>query len=113
MLNIPLPFIGKNTRWTFFLKSKAAYEHRFGTDRCIGLYTKIGTCVPVAGGFDGNFSWGPQKNAVLMDGSVGFQELLSKEFSIVLESWIICLFEQGATLQYGGKGAPAWQLQDN
>jgi len=105
---IPIPFIGEYSLVFSFLKSGVAYEHRFGAERRIGLYVKIGVFVPMVGVFDGEFGWPAQKRALLMDGRAGFQALLDKSFSIVLEPWMILFYEQDARVFFGGKAALTW-----
>jgi hypothetical protein len=105
---IPIPFIGEYSLVFSFLKSGVAYEHRFGAERNIGLYVKIGAFIPIVGVFNGEFSWGARSSALLLDGRVGFQALLDESFSIALEPWMICFYEQDARMFFAGKAALTW-----
>ncbi|UCB45157.1 MAG: hypothetical protein JSV25_13215, partial [Spirochaetota bacterium] len=103
MYNIFIPFLNEYSLVAIFLKSGIAYEHRFGTERHIGFYLKIGSHIPIAEVSDGDFGWVTPKSTYVIDGRVGFQALLGKGLSIALEPWMMCFFKKDAQMYYGGK----------
>ncbi|UCB46856.1 MAG: hypothetical protein JSV25_05395 [Spirochaetota bacterium] len=106
MYNVFLPFLNVYSLGSIFLKSGVAYEHRFGAERHIGLYLKIGSYIPIASMFDEEFRWVTSKSEYGIDGRVGFQALLGEGLSIALEPWMICFFKKDAQqMYYGGKVA--------
>ena len=86
----------------FFLIPGAAYEHRFGDSRRIGLYAKIGAMMLVGGTLDGESVWG--LGLMGIDFRVGFQAMLGKHFSITLEPY----FQTPEF--FFGKAALTWAL---
>ncbi|MCK5093485.1 MAG: hypothetical protein KAR18_02090, partial [Spirochaetes bacterium] len=91
-----------NNFFIYILTPGAAYEHRFGDRRRIGLYAKVGAMILVGGTLDGE--WGGSPGLMGIDCRVGFQALLGKHFTITLEPYFL-IPETGA-----GKVAFTWVL---
>ncbi len=91
-----------NNFFIYLLTPGAAYEHRFGDMRRIGLYAKVGAMMVVGGTLDGESGWGFALMGI--DCRVGFQALLGKHFTITLEPYFLIPESPG------GKAALTWVL---
>jgi hypothetical protein len=104
--NILLPFLNAYSIGSIFLKAGIAYEHRFGAERHVGLYLKIGHYIPIASVNDEEFRWATPESDYGIEGRVGLQALLGEGFSIALEPWMMYLFREDEQMYYyGGKVA--------
>lgn len=100
--------LGPSNLTFFFARPGIAYEHRFGDNRHIGLYVKVGTLLPVGVISNGEFVGGGLSVSELpIDIRVGLQALLGRRFSIALEPMLMWgpTFDQP---YFGVKGALTW-----
>jgi hypothetical protein len=94
--------IGPNNMTLFLVRPGIAYEHRFGSNRRIGVFVKMGILLPVGAMGNGDFAGGGN---IGIDCRAGFQALLGKRFSLVGEPMVI--FGPSEPV-IGGKGALTW-----
>jgi hypothetical protein len=94
----------------FGFRTGIAYEHRFGNQRHIGLYTKVSVLVPLVQISDGNARWIDSTDMIGLDWRAGFQVLTGERFSIAVELMLIFVDPIISQPGFGFKVALTWAL---
>jgi hypothetical protein len=94
----------------FGFRTGVAYEHRFGNQRHIGLYAKVGVLAVVAEISDNKVTWINSTDMISLDLRAGFQALLGNHFSIGLEPMLLVMGPLISEPAFGAKVALTWAL---
>lgn len=109
------PGTGSNY-YVFIIQPGAAYEHRFGEERSLGLYFKAGASTVIGGVTGGNISFfALEKNTTMITFSPGIQKFFGKRFALTGEgSFFVPLNNKhsvkwnNGVVQLGGKLGLSW-----